>query len=110
YANPNLKWETVGMTNIGVDFGFFGNRLTGSVEYFRKIASDLYGFDYLDYTTGISSINKNAAKVSGNGLDLQLNSRNIVSRSFLWYTTLNFSIYRDIVSRYQLLTDRASYF
>ena len=40
-ANPNLKWERTGMFNIGVDFGFFNSRLTGTIEYYDKRTSDL---------------------------------------------------------------------
>jgi hypothetical protein len=40
-ANPDLKWERTGMFNIGVDFGFFNSRLTGTIEYYDKRTSDL---------------------------------------------------------------------
>jgi TonB-linked SusC/RagA family outer membrane protein len=35
-ANPNLKWETTKETNVGIDFGFFGDKLTGSFDYFSR--------------------------------------------------------------------------
>lgn len=35
-ANPDLKWESTSMFNIGLDFGFFNNRLTGTIEYYSK--------------------------------------------------------------------------
>jgi len=40
YGNPNLKWESSATLNLGVDFGLFGNRLSGSVEYFDKKTTD----------------------------------------------------------------------
>src|SRR5690606_15890693 len=40
-ANPNLKWEVSTQTNIGVDFGLFNNRLTGALDYFNKVTSDV---------------------------------------------------------------------
>ena len=44
-SNPDLKWESTGMFNIGLDFGFFNNRLTGTIEYYSKKTSDLI-YDY----------------------------------------------------------------
>lgn len=44
-ANPDLRWETRAMVNVGVDFGFFKNRLTGSVDYYNGLTTDLL-FDY----------------------------------------------------------------
>ena len=40
-SNPDLKWERTGMFNAGIDFGFFKNRLNGTVEYYDKRTSDL---------------------------------------------------------------------
>ena len=54
-GNPNLKWETTSQINIGVDYGFFDGRLTGSIDYFNKTTDDLlFRFsdreDATDYT------------------------------------------------------------
>lgn len=43
-ANPDLQWEVSTQTNIGLDFGLFGNRVTGTVDYFYKVASDVVLF------------------------------------------------------------------
>lgn len=40
-ANPDLKWESTSMFNIGIDFGFLHNRLSGTIEYYDKRTSDL---------------------------------------------------------------------
>jgi iron complex outermembrane receptor protein len=40
-ANPDLKWEVSTQTNIGLDFGLFGNKLTGTLDYFNKVTSDV---------------------------------------------------------------------
>ncbi len=44
-ANPDLRWETRAMMNIGLDFGFMNNRLTGSIDYYNGLTTDLL-FDY----------------------------------------------------------------
>jgi iron complex outermembrane receptor protein len=41
YANPNLQWEVSNQTDIGLDFGFFEGALTGSVDYFKKVTSNV---------------------------------------------------------------------
>lgn len=39
--NPDLQWEVTTQTNIGLDFGFLNNRLSGSVDFFKKVSSDI---------------------------------------------------------------------
>lgn len=39
--NPDLQWEVTTQTNIGLDFGFLNNRLTGSVDLFKKVSNDI---------------------------------------------------------------------
>ncbi|MEO6733989.1 MAG: SusC/RagA family TonB-linked outer membrane protein [Ferruginibacter sp.] len=92
--NPGLKWEQVGILNIGLDFALKGNVLDGSLEYYQKNGTDLYGATPYDYTTwgALRNITKNVASTSAWGIDLVLNSRNI-NRQIKWNTTflLNFN-------------------
>lgn len=110
YLNPSLRWETSRMINFGVDFSSKNNRVWGSIDYFTKKGSNLFGEAPLDYTTGISSMLWNVAEMKGHGLDLELNTKNIVGQSFSWNSKLNFSIYRDEVVDYFLLNAFASHF
>src|SRR3546814_5902608 len=83
-GNPSLRWEQVSTLNSGVDFALWGNRLSGSVEYYRKWADDLIGQDFLDPSTGIyreagmyTIDNRvNYASLVTSGLDISLNSTN----------------------------------
>ncbi|HAI43731.1 MAG TPA: SusC/RagA family TonB-linked outer membrane protein, partial [Maribacter sp.] len=43
-ANPNLKWEVATQTNIGLDYGFLNNKITGTVDYFNKVTTDVVLF------------------------------------------------------------------
>ena len=71
-ANPNLKWETQVSTDFGIEFGLF-DKLTGSIEYFRKDSKDLL-FDVTQPTSsGVSSIIQNIGKVSNYGVEIELN-------------------------------------
>ncbi|MEO6231771.1 MAG: SusC/RagA family TonB-linked outer membrane protein [Ferruginibacter sp.] len=102
YANPSLRWEKVKMLNVGLDFKTSGNRLSGSIEYFHKKATDLFGTSIIDYTgTGINYLLKNSATIQGNGIDIALNSVN-VQGAFTWSTNLNLSYNKETVSDYYL--------
>ena len=71
-ANPDLKWETQVSTDFGIEFGLF-DKLTGTIEYFRKDSKDLL-FDVSQPTsTGVSSIIQNIGKVSNYGVEVELN-------------------------------------
>jgi TonB-linked SusC/RagA family outer membrane protein len=97
--NPELRWEKVGMTNFGIDFGSAGDRITGSFDYYVKNAKDLISPAQIDYTTGFSYLFINSGKTQGKGIDLQLNSRNLTG-ALAWNTTLLFSYNRNKVEDY----------
>ena len=101
YYNPELKWERLGTMNLGVDFTFKNNRLTGSLEIYTKKGTDLYGNAELDYTGGVgSSIVKNVAKTSGRGVDIELNSVNLHVDEWKWTSNLNVSYFKDKMLEY----------
>ncbi|WP_312746726.1 SusC/RagA family TonB-linked outer membrane protein [Sphingobacterium multivorum] len=97
--NPSLRWETVGMLNFGLDFALLNNRISGTLEYFRKTPRDLVSTTKLDPTTGFSSMNMNSADILGKGLDLSIQSRNVVNRLFSWTTNLIFSYNRNTITK-----------
>ncbi|HWB62069.1 MAG TPA: TonB-dependent receptor, partial [Chitinophagales bacterium] len=81
-ANPNLKWERTGTLNIGADFSLKNDIVSGTVEYYQKHARDLLGPAPLDPTLGIGDFTNpsyygNVAGMNGNGIDVQLNTKNI---------------------------------
>lgn len=102
YANPDLTWETVGTWNIGLDFASKNNRLSGSLEYYRKKAHNLFALYPIDYTMGVGDqVIRNVASIRGTGMDILLNSINI-DGAFRWTTQLNFSTNREEVTDYYL--------
>lgn len=108
YYNPLLKWETSKMLNVAIDFQTKNNRISGSVEYYRKNGDNLFGVAPMDYTTGIPpSTIRNVASMKGKGWDIQIRSLNI-DRAFRWNTILNFSLYNDRIGEYFVGNTRAS--
>jgi hypothetical protein len=106
YYNPELRWEKVGMLNMGIDFKLKNDRITGSVEYYQKRATDLLGETPLDYTVGLDRMTlvKNVAKLDGSGWDISINTHNIENKQFQWQTTINFSTNRDKIRDYYSTT------
>lgn len=99
-GNPDLKWEKVRMLNIALDFSTIGNRISGSIDFFTKKSTDLYGIQPMDYTTGIyGTLITNTAAMQGKGLDIELNSKNLTGQ-LKWTSNLNLSFYKDKVSDY----------
>ncbi|MFT3678078.1 MAG: SusC/RagA family TonB-linked outer membrane protein [Chitinophagaceae bacterium] len=77
--NPLLRWEETRMLNMAVEFGLFNNRITGSVERYRKYTRDLYDRIPTDPTTGlgmISNVIRNVGELKSTGWDIQLNTIN----------------------------------
>ncbi|MBD1421000.1 SusC/RagA family TonB-linked outer membrane protein [Sphingobacterium chuzhouense] len=90
--NPELRWEQSSQLNLRIDFASAGQRIAGSLEYYRKKGTDLYGTTPYDYTTWGrgSEIVRNVAAMEGNGIDIVLNSKNIEG-SLRWNTSLLFN-------------------
>lgn len=103
FSNPDLRWENVGTTNIGVDFSLKGNRLSGTIELYQKKAVDLYGSSPADYTAvPASSLSKNVASIRARGLDVTLRSQN-TNGKLKWNSDLNFNLYKDkVLVNYQV--------
>lgn len=109
YYNPELRWETSRMINIGLDFSTSNDRISGSIEYFTKKGIDLFGPAELDYTTGISRMTANVAETKGNGFDLELKTLNINS-VIKWSSIINLSTFKDEVTQYNITNTMAQHF
>lgn len=103
FANPDLGWEKVGTFNIGFDFASKKNILSGSIEYYQKRGTNLFGVSPIDYTAGLGTnvVTRNVADMSGRGVDITLNNKNI-DRAFKWTTSFLFSYNKSITTRYYL--------
>ncbi len=94
-GNPTLKWETTTEWNVGLDLGFFNNRLNITAEYFHKVVSDLLSQRNLLSFHEVSNIAANIGKTQSQGLEITINSTNFSSKDFSWNTDFTFSFYRD---------------
>ena len=72
-SNPDLKWETTISRNIGLDFGFFNNRLSGTIDAYWNTTKDLLMCIPIDETTGYSYQYQNIGQTSNKGIEIALN-------------------------------------
>ncbi|GAB1415015.1 TonB-dependent receptor [Paludibacter sp.] len=94
FPNDKLKWETTDQHNVGLDFGFFNNRLTITANLYHKMTWDLLQNIVLPGSSGWSSQIKNAGIISNQGFELELTGHPIKG-TFNWETTFNYSLNRN---------------
>ena len=99
-SNPDLKWESTGMFNIGLDFGFLNNRLTGTIEYYDKRTSDLI-YDYPVSTNRYPYgwMTANVGDISNKGIEVTINAIPVQTRDFTWSTSINLSHNKNVVEK-----------
>lgn len=98
-ANPLLTWERTSEYNVGFDFGFLGQRISGNIEYYNRTTNDLLMGRNIPVHLGYSSVVSNVGSVRNSGFELQLNTVNIASKNFTWNTTINLAYNKnEIVS------------
>lgn len=94
-GNPDLKWETTKQTNVGVDFGFFNQRLTGAFDYYYKKTEDI-----LVQTPYIAAMGEggepwiNGASMNNQGVEFALTFRSEPTNDFRWAITANIGTYK----------------
>ena len=97
-GNANLSWETAATTNVGLDYGLFSNRITGSIDVYRRVNSDLLLSRPLVSDSGFGSISENIGKVQNEGIEFGLNTINLDTKSgFKWSSDFNISFQRNKV-------------
>lgn len=91
-AATNLSWETTASTNIGLDFGLFNNRVTGSVDVYQQDTRDLLMRRALPTSSGFSSSWDNVGRTRNKGIEVLVNTVNLESPQGLgWYTDFTFA-------------------
>ena len=95
--NDDLKWETTEQWNLGVDLGFFDERIGFTVDLYRKTTRDLLLDATLPYSSGYPSAMKNIGKVRNDGIELTLNTVNIKNKNFEWSTNFNIAFNKNEV-------------
>ena len=90
-GNSGLGWETTKTFNIGLDFGFLNNRINGNIDFYTSTTTDLLLQRNLPKISGYSNVYMNMGKTANKGLEVTINSKNIVTKDFTWGTSLVWS-------------------
>lgn len=93
-ATPNLSWETNLNTNIGLDFGFWNNRLSGTIEYFERRSKDLLFSKDLVPSSGFSSMDENIGAIKNYGWEFQISGYPIMTKDWKWKLSFNATTYK----------------
>ena len=94
-ANPNLKWETTTEANVGIDFSILKGRVSGSLELYSKVISDLLAVKPLNSYNEISEVIANIGETQSKGFELTINTLNVDHKDFQWRTVFSFSKFKD---------------
>ncbi|MGC4023523.1 MAG: TonB-dependent receptor [Cyclobacteriaceae bacterium] len=90
--DKNFKWETTGQLNIGVDFGIFDDKITGTIDVYQKKTSDLINFIPLAAGSNFSNyFITNVGNLENKGIELTLNAVAIKKQDFEWNVGFNMS-------------------
>lgn len=91
-ANPGLTWEMHKKTNLGLDFGFFKNRINGSFEIYNNKITDLIYREFLPPSeNGGLPTWVNSAEMTNKGWELEINSVNVNTDNFSWNSSFSIS-------------------
>lgn len=96
-SNLDLKWENTAQSNIGLDLGFFKQRLTLTADYYIKNTTNLLLNALLPGTTGYDSAFKNIGKTRNSGLEITLGTVNINKKNVSWTSSFNLAFNRNRV-------------
>ncbi len=97
-GDEKLKWENTTQFDIGLDFGFLNNRISGEIDVFTKKTRDLLLNVPVPAVNGFSTITKNIGDMNNKGIEVVING-NILTGEFKWNASLNVSTYKNEVTR-----------
>lgn len=99
-ADPTITWETNKQTDVGIDFGFLNNRITGSVEYYNRVTEDLIFPVPLPVSSGVpgNTISRNVGTMYNRGFEFSINADVIKTQNFTWNINANASTLKNQIT------------
>jgi TonB-linked SusC/RagA family outer membrane protein len=98
-STADLAWETNYTWNIALEFGFFDNRLYGTIEYYNRDSKDLLQYVPISTVTGFSSTLKNIGQINNHGVEVEIGGDIIRTKEWNWNMSLNFSKFKSTVTK-----------
>lgn len=90
-GNTDLTWEKTREVNLGLDFGFAKNRISGSVDVYDRLSKDLLFQQALPLEIGVPTITSNVGSISNKGIEVALVTKNIQTKNVSWETSFTFT-------------------
>ncbi|WP_299556364.1 TonB-dependent receptor [Seonamhaeicola sp.] len=87
--NPALKWEAANQLDVGVDFGLWNNKITGSLDYYNRRTEDLLLARPVPSNTGFSTVTENIGSMENYGFEFTVSANIIANDTFSWDTNFN---------------------
>jgi TonB-linked SusC/RagA family outer membrane protein len=98
-ANTHLHWEQTAQTNLGLDFGMFQNRISGTIDVYQQKTKDILLTQTLPASNGASNVVNNLGRSEGKGIEINLSTINVQTPSgFTWSTDFNFYLNREKIT------------
>lgn len=109
-ANDDLHWETTDKFDVGLELGFFSDRILLTANYYHNTSKDLLTRQYLPTQTGFSYMMSNLnAEIVNEGLELELNTQNIKTKDFRWTTQFTLTIPSNKLTKFEDLENSGYY-
>ena len=104
--DPNLSWETTRNINVGLDFGLYGNRITGSVDVFNRKTEDLLSVVPIALGTNFSNqLLTNVGNIESNGVEFSINATAVKNQNVTWDIGFNFTYLTPKITKLLLNPD-----
>lgn len=101
-SNLDLGWETTHTLDLGLDFGFFNNKLSGEIDYYHRKSTDILYNPALYLTTGyVTAPKANLGELNNKGIELSLNWRDNIGKDFSYSIGANFAYSTNEVTKFK---------
>ncbi len=109
--NADLKWETTTTYNAGIDYGFLGDRITGSIDLYRRDTKDLLNRTPVAAGANLSNyLNANIGDLTNKGVEFELNAIPVQTRDWNWTIGFNASYNKTVITRLTTDDEREDYY
>lgn len=98
-ANSNLKWQQTTNIDLGMDAGFFNNRITITAEYYKRITTNLLANGGVPGFVGYTLQQQNLGELQNKGFEFSLTTKNIEKKNFSWTTSFNIARNENIITK-----------
>jgi len=90
--DPNIKWETTSTYNVGLDWGFLNNRISGSMDFYKRNTKDLLNEIFVPAGSNFTNaINTNIGTMENKGFEFAINGIPLKTKDFEWSISANFT-------------------